>query len=109
MNEIFLATLVLALVVWAWMETMEVRALARVHTARFCKEMNWQFLDQSVAFAGITLLRLPSRGFRVCRRFRFEFSEDGRQRQSGVIFMLGRKPSRISAGAQEAQVIEEFE
>lgn len=92
----FAAILALATLCLWWMAAVRARDLARDAAARFCQRQQWQLLDQTVALSAMWPAR---RNDRLCwrRRYRFDFSPDGGQRQSGEVILEGGKAIRISA------------
>lgn len=92
----FAAILLLAAACLWWLAAVRARDLARDAAARFCARQQWQLLDQTVALTGMW----PARGMdrlSLRRRYRFDFSPDGGQRQSGEVILQGGKAIRISA------------
>ena len=74
---------------WFWYDSMRALELARNGGKQACSEANVQFLDDTVAGAGLALVRDAS-GRRVWRRtYRFEFSETGNTRLEGQLILLG--------------------
>jgi hypothetical protein len=81
--------MVLAALGWFWLSSMRVLEIAREAGRQACARAGVQFLDDTVAGAGMGLARNPS-GRRVLRRtFRFEFSATGNNRIEGRVVMLG--------------------
>ncbi|KMM76390.1 membrane protein [Xanthomonas sp. NCPPB 1128] len=54
-----------------------------------CKAADVQWLDQSVHGTGLRLRRLPNGWLGFERSFRFDYSYDGTDRQSGRLVLLG--------------------
>lgn len=61
---------------------------ARQLCAQHCAEAGLQFLDQSIALIGSGPVRRDGRWY-WRRRYRFEVSRDGLERQSAQLSMLG--------------------
>jgi hypothetical protein len=96
LNEAVIALLALGgLVLW-WHSSVQSRERARHHARGFCQRQGWQLLDQTVALSSMRPRRQRD-GWRLWRRYRFEFSPDGGRRRSGDLVLLGRRLERISA------------
>jgi hypothetical protein len=81
--------LVLATIVWYWLNSLRALEIARNIGKRTCKEAKVQFLDDTVARVALQLVRDDS-GRRVLRRtYRFEFTETGNTRLEGKVVLLG--------------------
>ena len=79
-----------------WYSAIRARDLARNLAAAFCQRQGWQLLDQTVALNSMWPTRVDDR---LCwrRRYRFDYSPDGGQRNSGAITMAGTRAVRITA------------
>ncbi|MEA1049259.1 DUF3301 domain-containing protein [Lamprobacter modestohalophilus] len=64
---------------------------------RACKERDVQLLDQAVALRRLGL-SWRSRGLRIRRVYRFEFSEEGIGRRTGYLVLLGLELVDLSLG-----------
>jgi hypothetical protein len=95
MDMIF-SLLLLAALLFYWLNSLSALELARTCGKKICRETNVQFLDDTVASTSISLARDP-RGRRVLRRtYRFEFSETGNNRREAQLIILGDKVEAIS-------------
>jgi len=83
--------LLLAALVWYWLDSLRALEFARSTGKRVCESANVQFLDDTVARIELKLVR-DGAGRRVLRRtYRFEFSETGNTRLEGRIILLSHK------------------
>lgn len=82
------ALLVVLLTGWLWLNTLRARELALAQARRACDRAGVQLLDQAVALRGMTLV-WTAQGVRLRRRYRFEFSNDGVERRTGQLALLG--------------------
>ncbi|MBI3373937.1 MAG: DUF3301 domain-containing protein [Betaproteobacteria bacterium] len=89
MAEAF-ALLLLAAAVAAWIDSLGAREAALEAGREACARYGLQFLDDTVAFAKLRLLRDEEGRMRLVRLYSFEFSEDGANRRSGAIQVHGR-------------------
>jgi len=81
----------LALAVWFWADSARTRELTLQHCAQACREANVQFLDQTVALAGLRLGRDARQRLRMLRTYSFEFSTSGQDRHQGLAVVLGNR------------------
>ncbi len=74
---------------WLWLDAMRAREAATALGKRLCAAEDLQFLDDTVAIAGLGLGRNGHGHLAIRRTYRFEFSDTGDNRRSGSITMLG--------------------
>ncbi len=88
--------LLMAALVWYWIDSLGDLELARKAGKRVCQEAEVQFLDDTVAGISLQLVR-NEYGRRVFRRtYRFEFSETGNSRIEGRVIVLGHKVESVT-------------
>ena len=87
-----LATLLLLIVLLAiagsWLRLSRAREKAVVEAKQRCKEHGLQLLDETVGLSGMRMQRFGDR-FALERRYSFEVSIDGNDRESGHIWIVG--------------------
>lgn len=88
MSEI-LFLVVLCLVIWFWQDTLRARETAVSRTRRYCQDIKFQFLDDTVSLQSMKPGRNLSGHFVFHRYYHFEFSLDGENRFNGVVYMIG--------------------
>lgn len=96
----FLPVLLLLLIALIWLDGARAREFATILARRHCTHRDLQFLDETVSLARMGL-RWTSRGLRLRRMFRFEFSLEGVGRHTGYILMLGMDLEAIDDGLDE--------
>lgn len=74
-----------------WLHTMRIKELARQAGKRACVKANVLFLDDTVEQIRIGLGRDGYGRLKIFRTYKFEYTEDGDSRHSGVLTMLGRR------------------
>jgi hypothetical protein len=74
-----------------WWKSDEVKNYALKHARKQCKELNLQFLDQSMALKNLWPMRNQVGSLSLRRIYQFEFSSTGEQRYAGQVTMLGVK------------------
>lgn len=79
-----------------WLAAMRCKELATVTARRECKLHDVQLLDQTVHQYHISMSRDQNGRWRVWREYRFEYSENGVERLTGSLIMLGQRILRVS-------------
>ena len=74
-----------------WFDTATAKEMAVAHGRRACKEVNAQFLDESVVRYQTRIKRGYSGNLCFVRDFSFEFTLDGTARHQGYIRLLGKR------------------
>ena len=77
--------------VWFWLDTLKAREIGIQAAQRACAEEGLQFLDDTVAGAGLRFARDGDGRLRLRRVFVFEYSDTGDNRRSGSVSMLGHR------------------
>lgn len=95
MSELVLILVVAALGMY-WLAAMRCKELAVAAARRECKLADVQLLDQTVQQNHISMSRDSSDRWRVWRRYRFEYSQDGVERHAGSLVMLGQKVTHVA-------------
>ena len=72
-----------------WVDSLRARERALAAGRAACERNGLQFLDETVAGAGLRLARNEAGELRIRRVFAFEFSDTGDNRRQGSIVMLG--------------------
>lgn len=80
----------LAAVGWFWNDSLQARERMTAACTRLCKDMDLQFLDETVALAGLRLTRSADGWLAWRRLYVFEFSESGSDRWQGRARLTGR-------------------
>lgn len=78
-----------------WWHAHAVKELAFRATRDYCRNMEVQLLDDSVALRGFWLQRDAGGTLRVRRSYLFEFTSTGDERYHGCIVMLGCRVETI--------------
>lgn len=73
------------------LSAMRVRELAIAAAERSTQMADVQLLDQTVSLARVSLSRDRAGRWRIWRQYRFEYSHDGFERETGDIIMLGHR------------------
>ncbi len=91
-----LVFLLLALAIWFVSDSLKAREAAHAAARRACEEAGVQFLDDTVSQTGMRLTRDADGRATLERRFRFEFSTTGDDRQQGRVRLLGNKVQEVN-------------
>jgi hypothetical protein len=86
MHEILFIFILLG-VLWLWRDSASAREKATSTARAACKQIDAQFLDETVMMVKLRLCRRNSGTMALCRLYNFDFTLDGEQRRSGVIRM----------------------
>lgn len=74
---------------WFWVDSLRARERAVAAGRAACARYDLQFLDETVAFVKLRLVRDADGRIRLRRTYAFEFSDTGDNRRAGVIVTLG--------------------
>jgi len=104
--EITWATLVLiavaALIAWFWQDSLRVRDLANTAAIEACARLGLQFLDGTVAFTHLRLVRDPGQ-LRLRRTYVFDYTAHSIDRLQGFAVLLGRRVESVGFARDELQ------
>lgn len=89
MPDTLLPLILILLAAYLWQGALRSRERARELGRALCQRANVQLLDDTVALQRLRVERGPDGWLRLLRRYRFELSTDGTDRQCGSLDMLG--------------------
>jgi hypothetical protein len=95
MTELLLLLLIVAGALY-WLSAMRCKEIAVMAARRECKLCNVQLLDQTVHLTKLSMSRDQSQQWRMWREYHFEYSDDGEDRKTGQLTLLGQKVIRIA-------------
>jgi len=87
-TSIFLLML-LGIVAWLWLDTLQCQERAKMICKHKCRELNVQLLDDTIALVRVRLKRNSHGRLNLQRMYQFEFYEGNNIRQQGTIILLG--------------------
>jgi hypothetical protein len=105
MQEILFIFILLG-VLWLWRDSTSAREKATSAARAACKQINAQFLDETVMMVKIRLCRRNSGTMALCRLYDFDFTLDGEQRRSGIIRMKAQVIEDILLDIDRATIIQ---
>lgn len=98
----------LGLGIWFWVDSMNAKERAVTVAIRACREIDVQFLDQTVALESMKPTR-NSYGHLVWRRiYSFEYSSNGVERRLGRVILRGRVLEQVQVDREEGTTIEQY-
>lgn len=89
---------VLAALAWLWFDSTAVREIAVREARKGCAAEGLQFLDETVAIAGLKPLRDDEGRLALHRTYAFEYSDTGNNRRPGSIVLLGQEVVQLNVG-----------
>ncbi len=84
-----------ALLAWFWYDSMQAREQAIALGKRQCQNDGLQLLDETVSLSSLRLRRNSDGQVAFRRVYEFEFSDNGDNRRTGNVTMLGRHAESI--------------
>lgn len=105
-----IALFLLASVIWFWFDSIKTKELAVYAAGQACREMQVQFLDQTVSLAKLKPVRNPQGRLSLKRIYHFDFSIPGEpsiaiQRYHGQAIMHGQNVQHIHLDKPEGLII----
>ena len=91
----WLLLLLLAALVWFWIDSMRALDAARNAVKIICNKYDVQFLDDAVSGIALALVRDELGRLALRRTYRFEFTETGNSRLEGRLTLLGTKVESV--------------
>jgi len=92
MNLYELLLLVLAVgIAWFWFDSLKAREIGILAARNACHAEGLQFLDETVVGNSLSLARDDGGLLRLRRVYTFEYSDNGDNRRSGSVTLLGNE------------------
>lgn len=99
--NLFLTVALAAVAVWFWHRSLSAREGANRAALEACERMGLQFLDGTVAFAALRLVR--NRGWlRLRRTYVFDYTAASIERRQGFVVMLADRVESIGFAQKDA-------
>jgi hypothetical protein len=91
-----------AAVLWFWQDSLAARESANAAAMEACSRLGLQFLDGTVAFARVALVR--ERGWVKLRRtYVFDYTATSIERRQGFVLLTGRRVETVGYAPGDAQ------
>lgn len=98
--NLFLTVALAAVAIWFWHRSLSARERANRAALEACERMSLQFLDGTVAFAALQLVR--NRGWlRLRRTYVFDYTAASIERRQGFVVMLADRVESIGFAQQD--------
>jgi hypothetical protein len=98
--------LLLVGLLWFWRDSTTAREKATTTARSACRQIDAQFLDDTVMLVKLRLCRRNSGTMALCRLYSFDFTLDGEQRRSGVIQMKAQRIEDILLDIDQASTLQ---
>ena len=95
--------------IWFWQDSLRAREIAIFYARQYCKSMDYQILDETVAVKTLKIGRNFLGNVAFHRRYDFEFSANGYDRFNGNLFLIGQKLVLIQLNHPDGIIIQEME
>ena len=95
----FLFLLLVAVGAWFWWQSQKSRQAATQAAIEACNRSNLQFLDGTVHLRKYWPMRTGKRTIQLCRLYFFEYSDDGSQRFTGRLVLVGTRIIEVELDA----------
>lgn len=83
-----------------WYRAMQMREIALSESKKYCKQQDWQFLDESVVCKGIKFRRDSFGHLRISRTYQFEYYDGELKRKVSIISVCGNEVTEIGVHSQ---------
>ncbi|HEY7640698.1 MAG TPA: DUF3301 domain-containing protein [Steroidobacteraceae bacterium] len=94
--------IVAAAVLWFWQDSLAARESANAAAMEACRRLGLQFLDGTVAFARVALVRDGGR-LRLRRTYVFDYTATSIERRQGFVLLTGRQVESVGYAPGETQ------
>jgi hypothetical protein len=100
-----LLTMVLgaAAVLWFWQDSLAARESANAAAMEACSRLGLQFLDGTVAFARVALVRERGGWVKLRRTYVFDYTATSIERRQGFVLLTGRRVETVGYAPGDAQ------
>ena len=92
---------VAAAVAWFWQDSLAAREAANAAAIDACQRLALQFLDGTVAFAGISLTRGSTGRLRFRRTYVFDYTANSIERHQGFVVLVGQRIESIGYASHD--------
>lgn len=103
--DVFLFILIIAGLVWLWVDSLRSREFATKRCQSFCTQNNVQLLDQSIHLKKMFPARKNGR-LKLRRFYQFEFSINGADRYHGVAVEFSNTIEYLSLLHPDGEIIQ---
>ena len=97
------AILLAAAVVWFWQDSLAARESANAAAKEACNRLSLQFLDGTVAFARLALVRVDGGALKLRRTYVFDYTATSIERRQGFVLLTGRRVESVGYAPGDVQ------
>jgi hypothetical protein len=94
--------IVAAAVLWFWQDSLAARESANAAAMEACRRLGLQFLDGTVAFARLALVR-EAGWLKLRRTYVFDYTATSIERRQGFVLLTGRRVESVGYAPGEPQ------
>lgn len=87
--------LLTAAVLWFWQDSLAARESANAAAKEACTRLGLQFLDGTVAFARLALVRVDGGRLQLRRTYVFDYTATSIERRQGFVLLTGRRVETV--------------
>ena len=91
-----------AAVLWFWQDSLAARESANAAAIEACRRLGLQFLDGTVAFARVELVRVAG-WLKLRRTYVFDYTATSIERRQGFVLLTGRRVESVGYAPGETQ------
>jgi hypothetical protein len=84
-----------AAVLWFWQDSLAARESANAAAKEACTRLGLQFLDGTVAFARLALVRVDGGFLQLRRTYVYDYTATSIERRQGFVLLTGRRVESI--------------
>jgi hypothetical protein len=95
--------LLAAAVVWFWQDSLAARESANAAAKEACNRLSLQFLDGTVAFARLALVRVDGGVLKLRRTYVFDYTATSIERRQGFVLLTGRRVESVGYAPGDVQ------
>jgi hypothetical protein len=92
-----------AAVLWFWQDSLAARESANAAAMEACSRLGLQFLDGTVAFARVALVRERGGWVKLRRTYVFDYTATSIERRQGFVLLTGRRVETVGYAPGDAQ------
>jgi Protein of unknown function (DUF3301) len=99
---LLMVVILAAVVLWFWQDSLAARESANTAAMEACQRLGLQFLDGTVAFARVALVR-EGGWLRLRRTYVFDYTATSIERRQGFVLLTGRRVESVGYAPGDTQ------
>lgn len=93
-----------AAIAWFWQDNLAARERANAAAMEACERLSLQFLDGTVAFARLQIIRGTQSLFAFRRTYVFDYTANSIERRQGFVVLTGRRVDSVGYAREDDAV-----